>query len=256
MLLTVDIGNTNVLMGIFKSESLKDTWRFFSTSSRTPDEWGSLLIIQAERFNFQLSDIKGVIISSVVPSLNPIFKKMSEIYLNLLPIFISPEINLGIKIMYEEPRMVGSDRICNAVAGFEKYGGPLIIVDFGTATTYDVVLKDGSYLGGIISPGIEMISEMLHKKTAKLPLVEQKFPKRIIGRNTEESIQSGIMFGAVVQVEGFVKLLKKEIKEKPKIIATGGIADLIQGKTNIIDYFEPFLILEGLNIIYKRNIKK
>ena len=180
---------------------------------------------------------------------------MSEEYLNLEPVFLNPDMDLGIKILYEEPGMVGSDRICNSVAGYEKYGGPLIVIDFGTATTYDVVSKDGSYLGGVISPGIETASEILHIKAAKLPLVEQKFPGRIIGRNTEESIQSGIMYGAVVQVEGFVNLIKKEINNTPRVVATGGFAEIIKNRTKTIDFYEPFLILEGLNLIYNKNKK-
>ena len=255
MLLTIDIGNSNVLMGIYDSDLLIGHWRFLSESSRTSDEWGMMLMIQVNRLEFKLEKIDGVIISSVVPSLNPIFREMTEHYLNQKPMFIGPEIELGIKVMYEEPNMVGSDRLCNAVAGYEKYGGPLIVIDFGTATTYDVILKDGSYLGGIISPGIQTASEILHLKAAKLPLVEQKFPNRKIGRNTEESIQSGIMYGAVVQVEGLVNLIKREINGEPKTIATGGIAKLIKDKTKIIDFYEPFLILEGLNLIYKRNKK-
>jgi len=255
MLLTIDIGNSNILMGIYDADQLIAHWRLLSNTSRTPDEWGMMLTVQMVRFDIPIEEVEGTIISSVVPSLNPIFKEMTKLYLNQKPLFISQEIELGIKVMYEEPNMVGSDRLCNAVAGYEKYGGPLIVIDFGTATTYDVILKDGSYLGGVISPGIETASEILHLKAAKLPLVEQKFPKRKIGRNTEESIQSGIMYGAVVQVEGLVNLIKKEINGEPKIIATGGIAELIKDKTKIIDFYEPFLILEGLNLIYKRNVK-
>ncbi len=253
MLLTIDIGNTNVLMGIFNNDELIANWRLLSSTLRTSDEWGMMLMIQADRLDIKMDRITGAIISSVVPSLNPVFDRMINQYLKFSPLFINEDIELGVKIMYEEPKMVGADRICTAAAGFHKYGGPLIVIDFGTATTYDVILKDGSYLGGIISPGIETASEILHTKAAKLPLVEQKFPDRIIGRNTEESIQSGIMYGTKVQVEGVVNLIKNEINNNPKVIATGGFAELIKEKTKIIDFYEPFLILEGLNLIYKKN---
>jgi len=253
MLLAIDIGNSNILMGIYDNDQLKAHWRLLSNTLRTPDEWGMTLMIQMNRFGLKLEEIEGVIISSVVPSINPIFKNMVKLYLDLEPIFIGANIDLGMKVIYEEPKMVGADRLCTAVAAYTKYGGPLIVVDFGTATTYDVILKDGSYLGGIISPGIETASEILHRRAAKLPIVEQKFPKRIIGRNTEESIQSGIMFGTTVQIEGLINLIKKEINDKPKVIATGGMAELIKEKTEAIDFYEPFLILDGLNIIYKKN---
>lgn len=252
MLLTIDIGNTNVVMGMYDSGTLTAHWRLVSKLSRTPDEWGIMLMIQIKRYNISLSDIDGVIISSVVPALNPIFKRMSIGYLNIEPIFIRGNENLGINVLYEEPKNVGSDRLCNAVAGYDKYGGSLIIIDFGTATTYDVVIEDGSYLGGIISPGVETASEMLHQRAAKLPLVEQKFPKRVVGMNTEESIQSGIMYGTIVQIEGFIKLIKKEISDDMKVIATGGFSEVIKGKSTAIDYFEPFLTLEGLYILYNR----
>ena len=253
MLLTIDIGNTNVLMGIFNNDELIANWRFLSSTLRTSDEWGMMLMNQTDRHDIKMTMITGATISSVVPFLNPIFDKMINQYLKLRPLFISADIKLGIKIIYEEPKMVGADRICTSAAGFYKYGGPLIVIDFGTATTYDVILKDGSYLGGIISPGIETASEILYTKAAKLPLVEQKFPDRVIGRNTEESIQSGIMYGTKVQVDGIVSLIKNEINDNPKVIATGGIAELIKEKTQIIDFYEPFLILEGLNLIYKKN---
>ena len=252
MLLTVDAGNTNVLMGLYDSSKLKAHWRLASKLSRTPDEWGMMLIIQAERFNISPENIEDVIISSVVPALDPVLERMSVNYLKAKPVFIKGDIDLSIKILYEEPKNVGSDRLCNAVAGYEKYGGPLIIIDFGTATTYDVVLKDGSYLGGIISPGIETASETLHLRAAKLPLVEQKFPKNVIGMNTEESIQSGIMYGSVLQIEGFINLIRKELDTDIKVIATGGFSEIIRDKTKAIDYFEPYLTLEGLNILYNK----
>ncbi|MGB9592418.1 MAG: type III pantothenate kinase, partial [Candidatus Kryptoniota bacterium] len=182
--------------------------------------------------------------------------RMSAKYFNCEPMVVSASLDLGIKIDYEDPHAVGSDRICNAVAGFEKFGGPLIIIDFGTATTFDVISVDGTYLGGAIAPGLETAAQDLQRRAAKLPKIELKFPANIIGKNTVASMQSGIMFGAVESMEGIVRRIKNEIGESAKVVATGGYAGILASASRIINAVEPSLVLEGVRIIYEKNQKK
>jgi type III pantothenate kinase len=179
---------------------------------------------------------------------------MVEKYLSLKPLFINPDLNLGLKILYQDPYSVGSDRICNAVAGKLKYGTPLIVLDFGTATTFDCITKSGDYLGGVICPGIESAATILHQKAAKLPKIELVFPPKVIGRNTEESMQSGIMHGVVEMIEGLVKRIKKELPGNPKVVATGGLSHRIAKRTKAIDVVDENLNLEGIYQIYKQNL--
>jgi len=199
-----------------------------------------------------VKEITGVGISSVVPNLTDVFVWMSEKHFKVKPIVVSSELDLGIKILYDDPSAVGADRLCNAVAGFTKYGGPVIIIDFGTATTYDVVSEKGEYLGGVIAPGIETSAAELHRRAAKLPKIELHFPKSVIGKNTVSSMQSGIMYGAVDAMEGMIKRIKNIIGQNAKVIATGGLAKTIIEHTNMIDFYEPSLVLDGICIIYNR----
>ncbi|MCK4755227.1 MAG: type III pantothenate kinase, partial [Calditrichia bacterium] len=200
-----------------------------------------------------LDQINGVCISSVVPELSRIYRRMVEKYLSLKPMHITPDLNLGLNILYQDPYSVGADRICNAVAGKRKYGVPLIVLDFGTATTFDCINENGDYLGGVICPGIESAATILHRKAAKLPKIELIFPPKVIGLNTEESMQSGIMYGSVELIEGLIRKIKKELSGNPKVVATGGLAHTIAKRTKAIDVVDENLNLEGIYQIYKQN---
>jgi type III pantothenate kinase len=252
MLLAIDIGNTHTVFGIYKDGKLLQDWRVSSQVARTEDEVWLIIKFFCSDLNINISEITGVGISSVVPNLTDIFIWMSQKHLNIEPVVISSELDLGIKILYEDPSAVGADRLCNAVAGFVKYGGPVIIVDFGTATTYDVVSEKGEYLGGVIAPGLETSAAELHRRAAKLPKIELHFPKDVIGRNTISSMQSGIMYGAVDAMEGMVRRIKNIVGENAKVVATGGLAKVIIKHTSAIDFYEPSLVLDGIWIIYNR----
>lgn len=252
MLLAVDIGNTHTVFGIYKDGKLLQDWRVSSLVARTEDEVWLLVKFFCNDSNVNVREITGVGISSVVPNLTDIFVWMSQKHLNIEPVVISSELDLGIKILYDDPSAVGADRLCNAVAGFVKYGGPVIIVDFGTAITYDVVSEKGEYLGGVIAPGLETSAAELHRRAAKLPKIELHFPKDVIGRNTISSMQSGIMYGAVDSMEGMIRRIKNVVGQNAKVVATGGLARLIIKHTNVIDFYEPSLVLDGIWIIYNR----
>ena len=251
--LMVDIGNTHTVLGIFDNNTLKRHWRVTSQFSRTEDE---IWVVVDSLFNLDkldLDQINGVCISSVVPELSRIYRRMVEKYLSLKPMHITPDLNLGLNILYQDPYSVGADRICNAVAGKRKYGVPLIVLDFGTATTFDCINKNGDYLGGVICPGIESAATILHRKAAKLPKIELIFPPKVIGLNTEESMQSGIMYGSVELIEGLIRKIKKELSGNPKVVATGGLAHTIAKRTKAIDVVDENLNLEGIYQIYKQN---
>lgn len=252
MLLAIDVGNTQIAAGLYARDELVAHWRVASSVERTEDEnWIAMQAI-ATANGFDITGADGVAISSVVPDITHTFEKMSIKYLNCEPIVVNSQLDLGIDILYDNPTSVGADRLCNAVGGFAKYGGPLIIVDFGTATTFDVISAKGEYLGGIIAPGIEMSSMILHRKAAKLPRVYLSFPDNVIGRSTEKSIQSGLMYGAIELVEGFTHRIMQELGEPTKNIATGGLARLLLSELRTEYQLDTFLTLEGLNLIYKR----
>lgn len=252
MILTIDIGNTNVLMGLFDRGKLLHHWRLVSTIQRTSDEWGSLIVLQLQRVNLTPSDVAGVIISSVVPLHDFPFSCMALDYFQIEPIFVCAELDLGISIKYKQPEHVGADRLCNAVAAVQKFSTPIIVIDFGTATTFDIINKEGEYLGGIIAPGIETAASILHRQAAKLPVVGMSFPEKVIGQTTESSIQSGILYGALVETEGLIKRIEDELGFPAEIVGTGGFAPLLSQHTTVIKHIEPFLTLEGLYIIYQR----
>jgi len=253
MHLVVDIGNTHTVLGIFEKNILVKHWRVASQYSRTEDE---IWVVVDSLFNLEKlkhEKILGVGISSVVPELSRIYRRMVEKYLSIKPMYITADLILGLKILYQDPYSVGADRICNAVAGKIKYGSPLIILDFGTATTFDCITEKGDYLGGVICPGIESAATILHRNAAKLPKIDLIFPPKVIGRNTEESMQSGIMHGSVEMIEGLIMRIKKELSGKPKVVATGGLAHRIAKRTKAIDLVDENLILEGILQIYKQN---
>jgi type III pantothenate kinase len=254
MLIVIDIGNTEIVLGLYEEESLKHHWRMSSKVPRTEDEYWVLLESWMNSAHLALSKIKGVVISSVVPALTSPFIEMAKRYLHLEPIVVTAETDTGLKILYDTPRTVGADRICNAVAGYHLYKGPLIIVDFGTATTFDVVSEKGEYIGGVISLGIAGTSQELHRVATKLPKVDLIFPPKVVGNTTETSIQSGLFWGTVSMVDGMVNRIQKEMEwDQVHIIATGGLASVIVARSQVIKKTEPFLTLEGMKIIYQRN---
>lgn len=254
MLLVIDVGNTNVVVGVFEGEELLQHWRVSTVRNKTTDEYGIALKNLFLLNGLDPKLVTKVIISSVVPPLMPAMERVALNYFKAKPIIVGPGTKTGMPIQYDNPREVGADRIVNAVAAYEKYGGPLIIIDFGTATTFCAINKDGAYLGGAIMPGIGISSEALTERAAKLPRIEIKNPGQIICKNTVSSMQAGTLLGYVGAVEGIVARMKKELKENAKVIATGGLAGLIASETSCIDHIERLLTLEGLRIIYEKNV--
>jgi type III pantothenate kinase len=253
MLLAIDIGNTQVVMGIFEGEKLRFTWRIATSAQRTGDECWAQVLAMCQAYKFPLEALQEVAISSVAPEVTASFRRMVKDHLpSVEPFIFEPGDYKAIKIYYDNPRAVGSDRICNAVAGFHRFGGPLIVVDFGTATTFDVVDHNGDYLGGAIAPGLETGSAELHRRAAKLIKVDLKYPASSIGRSTETSMQAGIMFGALDMVDGMVRRIWSEISVQCLVVATGGLAPLIAPQSQTITQILPNLVLEGLNMIYQQ----
>lgn len=256
MLLVIDVGNTNIVFGIYKNDKLLDDWRISTVRNRTIDEYG-LIFEQILNYNgLSSKNIKNIVISSVVPTLMDTLSLMCNRYFKIKPIVVGPGVKTGMNIKYDNPKEVGADRIVNGVAGYEQYGGPLIIVDFGTAITFDAISKQGDYLGGVITPGIKISSEALFEKTAKLPKVEMKMPDEIIGKNTVNSIQSGLSYGYIGLVDYIISKMIKEVSpygEKVKVIATGGFAELVAENSIYIEKVDQLLTLIGLRIIYERN---
>ncbi len=253
MILAIDIGNSQTEIGVFQKDQLYRSWRISSTGERTEDEYWIFLERYLQQAKISLRKISGVGLASVVPNKTFIFQKMCQKYLDIDPIIVTHELNLGIKILYHDPATVGGDRICNAVAAFHEFRQAVIVVDIGTATTFDVVNGKGEYLGGIISPGVETTAWALYHRAAKLPKISLEFPDSVVGRTTEQSMQSGIMWGTVKIVEGLIEDIRKEIGENCRVIATGGLGKLIQAKTKNIESYHPHLVLEGLYKIYQMN---
>ena len=253
MLLVIDVGNTNMVLGVYKDTELLDHWRISTDRQRTTDEYGVLIRELFYLNDFRADDINAIIISSVVPPVVPTLERMCQRYFGLSPLLIGPGVKTGMDIRYDNPREVGADRIVNAVAAYAKYGGPVIIVDFGTATTFCAVDAKGVYLGGSICPGIGISTEALVQRTAKLPRIELKRTDSVICRNTIESMQAGVFYGFVGQVEGIVSRMRRELDMSARVVATGGLAVVIAPATKAIDVVEPMLTLEGLRIIYERN---
>ncbi|TJX15563.1 type III pantothenate kinase [Tissierella creatinini] len=256
MLLVIDVGNTNIVFGLYDGKELAFDWRISSDVDRTSDEYG-LLFDQIFRYNdISIVDIEDVIISSVVPTLMHTLPAASIRYFHKEPIVIGPGVKTGMNIRYDNPKEVGADRIVNAVAAYEKYGGPVIIVDFGTANTFCYVNKEGDYLGGAITPGIRISSEALFLRTAKLPKVELLKPEKVIGKNTVSSIQSGMVNGFIGMVDHIIELMMNEMEVEHKdinVVATGGFSQLIASQSKYIKKIDKMLTLDGLRIIYERN---
>ncbi len=253
MLLAIDIGNTNVVLGVFDNKRLVENWRVGTNTQITPDEYA---MIFKDLFGFaglEFKQITGVIVSSVVPPLLPVMIEMSKKYFHLDPMIVTHEIKTGITICYDNPKEVGADRIVNAAAAYRLYGGPIIIVDFGTATTFCAVTKDGEYLGGAISPGVKISAEALFQRASKLPRVELAKPPKVIGADTISAMQAGIVYGYAGLVDGIVERMKKELSMEARVVATGGLAELVSPETKTIQEIKPHLTLEGLRLLFEIN---
>ncbi len=253
MILAIDVGNTNIVIGLYEQEKLKVSWRISTNKNQTADELAMMFNQLLEREQISFQDVGGVIISSVVPPLISPLEVMVEKYFKQKPVIVGPGIKTGIKIGIENPKELGADRIVNAIAAIEQYGTPLIIVDFGTATTFDYIDEEGTYQGGAIAPGISISTEALFQKAAKLPRIELVKPRAVIGKNTVSAMQSGIIYGFAGQVDAIVERITAESGALPKVIATGGMAELIASESSTIDEVNNLLTLDGLISVYNKN---
>jgi len=253
MLLAIDIGNTNIIFGIFKDEELRATWRIATGIHRMPDEYTVILLTLLRQQGLDAPDVTKVALCSVVPPLTSIFEELCQRYFNVPPLVVRAGVKTGVRIRLDDPAEAGADRIVDAAAAHHLYGGPVIITDFGTATTFDTVSKEGDYLGGAIAPGLTTAAESLFARAAMLPRVGLTRPEHAIGTNTIAAIQSGLIFGYVGLIEGIIARIEQELGEKARVVATGGYAELIAKETSVIDVVNLDLTLIGLRLIYLMN---
>lgn len=256
MILVIDVGNTNMTLGVYEGEKLEATFRMMTKTPRTSDEYGIMITQLLKSRGIEVEQLEGSIIASVVPDVMHSLTGGVVRYLNSNPLIVGPGVKTGIKIVTENPRAIGADRIVDAVAAYEKYGGPILVLDFGTATTYDLVTEDGEFAAGITAPGIRICSEALWTNAAKLPNIEIKKPDSILAQETISSMQAGLMYGQIGQTEYIIKKVKEESGIKNlKVVATGGLGRLIADETDTIDIYDSSLTLDGLRIIYEKNRK-
>ncbi|MBI4200081.1 MAG: type III pantothenate kinase [Chloroflexi bacterium] len=254
MLLAIDIGNSNVTLGVFENDKLKATFRLATDTRRMPDEYGPALLDLLPLRGVAPEGISAIAMCSVVPPLTGVFQDLAQSYFHLSPLVVGPGVRTGIKVLYDNPRDVGADRIVDAVAAFRLYGGPVVIVDFGTATVFDAISAQGEYLGGAIAPGVNMAAEALYTNTSQLRRVELVAPSTAIGRNTTHAMQAGVVLGHVDMVEGMVRRFQRELGGEARVVATGGLAPLIARQTTVFHKVNVELTLHGLRMIYESNM--
>jgi type III pantothenate kinase len=253
MLLTIDIGNTNITIGLYQGTELGPRWRLATVHERMPDEYGLQLVGLLRHAGYTPEHVRGICLASVVPPLTGKFLEACWQYLHQEPFVVDAGVKTGVRVRYDDPKAVGADRIVDAAAVQKLYGGPACVVDFGTATTFDAISAEGDYLGGAIAPGIGIAAEALFMRTAKLPRVDIQRPPSVIGRNTGHSMQSGLLFGYVSLVEGMVQRFRSELGPGMKVIATGGLAELVARETDVIQIIAPWLTLDGLRLVWEMN---
>ncbi len=253
MLLTIDIGNTNLTIGLYEGEKLAWHWRLATDHNRMPDEYGLQLLGLLTHAGYKPTDLIGISLASVVPNLTGRVVQACNEYLKTAPLVVDAGVKTGIRIRYEDPKAVGADRVCDAAAVMHHYGGPACVVDFGTATTFNAVTREGDYLGGAITAGVNLAAEALFTHAAKLPRIDLQRPPSVIGRNTTHAMQSGLLFGYVSMVDGMVARFRTELGPEMKVIATGGLAEVVAKETSVIQHIAPWLTLDGLRIIWELN---
>ena len=253
MLLAIDIGNTNLTIGLYDGETLGWHWRLATDHNRMPDEYGLQLLGLLQHAGRNIRDLTGISLSSVVPPLTGRVTQACREYLKQVPLVVDTGVKTGIRIRYEDPKAVGADRVCDAAAVMHYYGGPACVIDFGTATTFNALTREGDYLGGSITAGINLAAEALYTHAAKLPRIELQRPPNVIGRNTIHAMQSGLLFGYVSMVEGMVERFRKELGPEMKVVATGGLAEVVARETPVIQHIAPWLTLDGLRMIWELN---
>ncbi len=253
MLLTIDIGNTNLTIGLYEGQTLAWHWRLATDHARMPDEYGLQLLGLLTHARHSPAGLQGIALASVVPNLTARVTQACREYLKTEPLVVDAGVKTGIRIRYEDPRAVGADRVADAVAVMHLYGGPACIIDFGTATTFNALTKEGDYLGGAITAGVNLAAEALFTRAAKLPRIDLQRPPSVIGRNTVHAMQSGLLFGYVSMVEGMVERFRAELGQEIKVIATGGLAEIVAKETKVIQHIAPWLTLDGLRILWELN---
>jgi len=257
MLLAIDVGNTNIVLGVFSGTMLTHSWRLTTLRERTSDELGILVTSLCERYRVERGDISGIVMASVVPPQTGTMIAMAHDFFGHVPLNVEPAVNAGMPILYDNPAEVGADRVVNGIAAYEEYGRgtsrPVIVVDFGTATTFDAISAKGEYLGGVICPGPQISADALFQRAAKLPRIDVRKPDRVIGRTTVGSMQAGLFWGYVDMVQGLVRRMREELDGAAAVVATGGLASIVAAETTVVEHVDPELTLRGLRIVWERN---